>query len=243
VPENEPSSHPLAYVPAPRRRRRVGRWVAVILLLMGVGAAWYWRTDLRDAAKVQYWQWQCGKYQPRADTVVANTKLRTAAPIPACWISYEASAMFIPNVRPAFYPRFAQTLAFLHRLRSAAGHERIVAVRCIVMYLPSASVLQAMQPVVVAPADAWPLSSRPVLVWEGPFQGGYPGSVDVQVLAGQSDPADPAHFTIAYTVEGKPGIIDGRLGDDDTVTLKVRTGSADVMQVFQSRASQIAHPQ
>ncbi len=66
--------------------------------------------------------------------------------------------------------------------------------------------------------------------------GGYPIGLNVRVFAGQPDPADPAHFTISYTVVGQPGVIDGRLGDDDTITLKVREGSANVMQVRRGSA-------
>lgn len=58
-----------------------------------------------------------------------------------------------------------------------------------------------------------------------------PGIFDVprrdrlRVFAGQPDPADAAHFTIAYDVDGQPGVIHGRLKDDDTVELRPTTGT------------------
>ena len=44
----------------------------------------------------------------------------------------------------------------------------------------------------------------------------------VRILAGQVDPSDPSHFTFAYTVNGKPGIYDGWLKDDERVILEPR---------------------
>jgi hypothetical protein len=46
------------------------------------------------------------------------------------------------------------------------------------------------------------------------------------MYAGQHDPDDPAHFTIKYEIDNVPGIIDGRLEADDTVTLKILSGPA-----------------
>jgi hypothetical protein len=46
----------------------------------------------------------------------------------------------------------------------------------------------------------------------------------LRLFGGQPDPADPSRFTIPYEVGGKPGIIHGRLKDDDTVELRPSTG-------------------
>jgi hypothetical protein len=45
-----------------------------------------------------------------------------------------------------------------------------------------------------------------------------------RILAGQVDPADPTHVTIPYDVDGKPGVIDARLGDGDRLMFTPRTG-------------------
>ena len=156
----------------------------------------------------------------------------TAVPVPACWASYEQSAVVAtpPGSAVLLSPRFLRTLAFLHARRSPTGHERIVAVRCVPLYLSSVSVVQAFDWTVAERAAAWPLTSRPDF-HGGHFSGGYPMQVPVQVFGGQSDPADLSHFTIAYTVGGQPGTLDGWLGDDETVKLQVRPGSADVMAI------------
>ena len=46
----------------------------------------------------------------------------------------------------------------------------------------------------------------------------------LRVFAGQPDSNDRSHFTINYDLDGKPGIIDGRLNNDDTLTLRPRQG-------------------
>jgi hypothetical protein len=42
------------------------------------------------------------------------------------------------------------------------------------------------------------------------------------MFSGQPDPNDPSHFTIRYQMWGKEDVLDGRLGDDDQVTLTPR---------------------
>jgi hypothetical protein len=48
----------------------------------------------------------------------------------------------------------------------------------------------------------------------------------VRVFAGQVDPAAPTRLTIRYEVDNVPGTIEGRLGADDSVTLRVLDGPA-----------------
>lgn len=254
IPATEPGASPaahaasqsprdLTYAPPPawHRRRLFRRAVLLLVFASVVGCLAGWRKPLLRHARLLYRQHQCAAYAFAPDGAVASVGPRAAifsAPVPTCWTDYEASALPAPinhrqvKINPAFRP----TLAFLHGLRSPAGHERIVAVRCVPMYLPSASVRQAFQTAVVERAPPWPLSSRPIL-HDGGFSGGFPIDVQVKVFGGQPDPADLSHFTIAYTVGGLPGTLDGWLADNDTVTLKVRPGSADVMDVLKARAA------
>lgn len=66
--------------------------------------------------------------------------------------------------------------------------------------------------------------------WAGPAQPGYPGHLTVQykdqlrLYAGQADPADASHFTIAYDLDGQTGVIDGWLKPDGSVVLKPQAG-------------------
>jgi hypothetical protein len=46
--------------------------------------------------------------------------------------------------------------------------------------------------------------------------------VESDIFAGQPDPNDPAHFTIRYRIWGQEDVLDGRLLDNDRVTLTAR---------------------
>ncbi len=48
----------------------------------------------------------------------------------------------------------------------------------------------------------------------------------LRLFAGQRDPSDPAHFTLAYELEGQKGTIDGWLQNDKHVNLQIRDGPA-----------------
>ncbi|HZL34192.1 MAG TPA: cytochrome P460 family protein [Tepidisphaeraceae bacterium] len=242
-----PTGPRLNYAPAPpwHHRRRFRKVLLAFLLVTVAAGYWRWHAPLLAHARLVYWQHECANHMMAPDEIVASTDgpaKSAAKPMPPAWISYAAQCLSTTTASASFRnPAFLQTIAFLHARRSPAGHERIVAVRCIVMYLSSASVVQAFQPVVVEPAKPWPLASRPIL-HDGLFPGGYPIHMPVRVFGGQPDPADASHFTIAYTVNDLPGVIDGRLGDNDTVKLSVRPGSADVIKAFvtQPPAPQIA---
>jgi hypothetical protein len=65
-----------------------------------------------------------------------------------------------------------------------------------------------------------------------PGAGGAAGQIKLEqrnrlrVFAGQGDPADASRFTIVYDVDGTPGVLIGRLKDDDTIELRPSTGKA-----------------
>jgi hypothetical protein len=66
--------------------------------------------------------------------------------------------------------------------------------------------------------------------WSPPPKAGLPGKVTIdyrnqfRVYAGQSDPADASHFTIAYDLDGQAGVVDGWLKPDGSVVLEPRVG-------------------
>jgi hypothetical protein len=49
----------------------------------------------------------------------------------------------------------------------------------------------------------------------------------VRIYAGQVDPDDAAHFTIRYEMWGRSDVLDGRLDDNDNVTLTPRKSPTD----------------
>lgn len=213
----------LAYAPAPLRRgRRIRRILLSIVLLALVTPVIIWRVPLWAHAQLIWWQHACSSFSVSPDSIVATTS-RTPTNLvktPDAWIHYESYA---PGNIPS-RGTLPKTIVFLHQRQSPSGHQRIVAIRCIPIYLASASILQSLQPIVVEPASLWHLDSRPKFT-PGPNHGGYPVSIPINLYAGQPDPKDDSHFTLAYTLNGKPGTIDGWLNDDETVKLELRAGS------------------
>jgi len=230
-----PANSPLEYAPARHARRRVRRIMRIVFgvtLIALIGSMIYWRAPLWAHAQLHIQQRKCTSYTQSPDVVIASVKRgqsSIAAPIPPCWTAYEATMAPIFPVRPPGANRFpALGLGFLHELTSPGGHQRIVAIHCQPWYLASGSVLQSLHSATIEPASFWSFSSRPVL-HNGSRSGGYPVTEAIEMYAGQPDPSDKSKFTIRYTIEGKPGVVEGQLNDDDTVTLQLRKGSAMIM--------------
>ncbi|MDB5293142.1 MAG: hypothetical protein JWL69_4383 [Phycisphaerales bacterium] len=108
---------------------------------------------------------------------------------------------------------------FLHKLRSPAGHERLVAVDG---FLSAGSARLRLARSVFTPAM---LFSRPQFVTDDArFSLAELGELQAErVFAGQLDPADPSHFSILYETATGTGVIDGWLKDDDSVKLEQHT--------------------
>jgi len=122
---------------------------------------------------------------------------------------------------------------FLHERQSPAGHRRLVTVTA----GGSLTHLYNGPP-------------RPILLWEGNYEVLIPSGLttsdceiakydefnvgrtlwhapQLRVYAGQPDPNDPAHFTIRYQMWGQEDVLDGRLNDDETITLSPRKPPVD----------------
>ena len=120
--------------------------------------------------------------------------------------------------------RFFDACAFLHS-RSASGQpNRLIAVHVHYEGAGDDRLLIRIQP------ESFPESWPPPMY--DPLDFKYATGLEIVVtlqepftlFAGQADPADPSRFTIGYTVAGKPGTIDGRLGSDGTAKLTIRDG-------------------
>jgi hypothetical protein len=105
---------------------------------------------------------------------------------------------------------------FLHKLRSPAGHERLVAVDG---FLSAGSAHLRLASSVFTPAT---LFSRPQFVTDNArYSLAEVGELQAErVFAGQLDPADASHFTILYETAAGTGVIDGWLKDDESVRLE-----------------------
>ena len=52
-----------------------------------------------------------------------------------------------------------------------------------------------------------------------------PRTLALRWYAGQCDPSDDSHFTINFQLDGKPGVLDGWLRNDDTIRLQLRASA------------------
>jgi hypothetical protein len=117
-------------------------------------------------------------------------------------------------------------IIFLHERISPAGHRRLLCVS----YGPDPT---TFQPEFIAGFDYDASAATPATLTKPPSFAQRAYAIDVlsayvrtpplvRVYAGQPDPTDPAHFTIRYKIWGKEDTLDGRLQDDDQITLTPR---------------------
>ena len=116
-----------------------------------------------------------------------------------------------------------RAIIFLHERISPAGHRRLV------------SVSYAPYPDSFVPGYNYVASATTPATWSGQRTVPRPWFTEfqstsrtprhpplVRVFAGQPDPSDRAHFTIRYQMWGQEDVLDGRLRDDDQITLTPR---------------------
>jgi len=239
----------LDYAPgAPVRRRTLIRRAAVLVALVGVAVfAWRYGPGAIRQARVLYFQRQCLAYSAPADRVVYDEnsdttveRLKTAG-YGGLWTSgtKQAAVYIAPEVqsRALNLPGAAnssgakcgsEATVFVHELRNAAGVRRLVLVeRGPNRFIPIFEYAFGLDVSVFEPAT-WRSGLKRMRMangvdWNGPAT--YPPTKGLRFYAGQVDPADAGHFTIRYDLEGKSGVIDGRLNDaGDDVKITVRSG-------------------
>ena len=238
----------LDYAPKPKpwRRSQVLTRLALSAVVLGA-AAWAVRSG-PDA--LRRWQWsrlyrQCATHSAPADQVVYEQDPAAAAALlrrkdfvalpalvrpeePAAgravpeWENLRRLAGFSPTARPV-------AVLFLHRMRAGRSSECFVWVAF------------------TGVSDGYPEFDFDCMEFgpdAAPGTGGKdgilgrqfaPGLKDrsLRFYAGQADPSDPSHFTIAYEMTGGRGTIDGWLKDHaDSVWLElnVRNGPAAVTE-------------
>jgi hypothetical protein len=243
-----PRAEPLEYAPAVRSRRWIYRAVFASLLLGLSFAIVKWGPGWWRRAEILYWQHECLQFSLPPDTVVYEEDPTGAAALLAGNPKYHpypfqrrssehaapsaatAAALDVPDwnnlgiAKPG--TKINPAVIFLHERISPAGHRRLVCVR----YWPqgdtfSPQFVQALNcdTFTVTPGT-W--SQAPALIpkgWLYDVEQGWPRKPPlVRIFAGQPDPNDPAHFTIRYRMWGQEDVVDGRLLDDDRVTLTFR---------------------
>lgn len=192
-----------------------------------------------------YYQRQCLNYTAPSDRVIFDAHQETAETL----LKDKRSGGFIPI--PSGFPDAAREApaclvemdrrmsatcrmcpgepAFMHERISKGGLRRLVIVSPETLYNiamdavidpatffnpPSVALIQNS---IVKPGDLTFLTALP----------------GIRIYAGQPDSRDSSHFTIAYEVYEKKGIVDGYLQDDGTISLVNRFGPATRRSVLE----------
>lgn len=234
-----------------RRYIRLGL-AAVVIAIVAVAARtyapkWYARLALQ-------WDYrQCERYTMAPDRVVYDAKQA------ASWWSGSRGSFLMPAPPPVFpKPKFwgnvhdrqprklpvvfsgplpppEGPLLFLHTLTSSNGSKRLVMVE---LKAPWSATPTATAYVLDGPLDE---SAHHTTAAHEDSLNEFERFVPEKILAGQLDPGDSSHFTIAYETKSGRGIIDGYLQNDGSVNLDVRNGPAHAMHDAMAAVRQ--HPE
>lgn len=214
----DPNPTPLPYAPPPPilRRKSTRRFVLriVICALLAISAlqmpALWQRTQLLRL------QSQCMKYSPPPTQVVyeygRSPDAVTSVSSPQ-WNAYSSMTHTTNNGKDA--------LLFLHARRSPSGQRRLLAItaRPVAGY-PLANAACTIS--VVHPATAWRNADLVASNWISDPLWRVGDRRFIRFYAGQADPNDPTHFTLAFETDRHKGLLDGWLRDDESVLLQVR---------------------
>ena len=144
------------------------------------------------------------------------------------WPSFVGRFPFVWRQFPVGQRSNDDGIAFLHERQSLGGRRRLVIIG-IRVYGHNDRHVVALTETVVCPAT----QNRPPDVARHQIRAevlvdfnGFSDEGRLRLYAGQPDPTDASHLTIGYELDGKKGMIDCWLQDDDTVEMKVRDGPA-----------------
>jgi hypothetical protein len=237
-------NQPLDYEPSERtrRRRRLRRLFTIFTILALVALAW-WQgpASYRRIARA-YWQYRVARFTAPADRVVYEED-------PSRWPALLAQPGYrkMPVSAPGWSPfvaclaepvrrlseltgaRPGATALFAHARRAPDGGKHTVVVWIPINAVrPSAQGASSDNQVVVGLSTSvisgntqrdgiHHVSIAPPSVAENRQTPLY-----ARIYAGQRDPLDPTHFTIAYEIGEYADVLDGYLRDDGTVVLRPR---------------------
>jgi len=225
------------------RRRRFRRWLYIASTAIIIACGWWFGPAVYERLRFMYWEHRCLNFSPPPGTVVYQrlpagsnvaapagyfdvpkephllSWLQAASPAmtefpfaPRCWDGLRRSLKY----QPLFWQ--GDPVVFCHELRSPSGHVRLVTIG-VLRWIGLQTGREALWVYDEHGKGPWRASQLRGLSLPGPSM----------VEAGQPDPMDASHFTIAYQwPDGVRGIIDGWLQDDDDVKLSVRPGLGDV---------------
>jgi hypothetical protein len=218
-------------------------WIVALLVLTASAVRWIPRAA--TAASLLWWQHRCMTHTPAVNAVgleviVASGTSKSKAPLREGW------HQFADNLGATRYPPIpvecsnfltaarveigvpTDALLFCHEMRTPAGEARLVMVfGCGNTMTQNQRVGNALFPMVFTPAT---LRQTPQVKQQmQPISDSNDQTVmelgtGFRLDEGLLDPADPTRLLIPYQVHGKAGRIEGRLGANDFLMLRVLDG-------------------
>ena len=171
----------------------------------------------------------CVTYRLNRGAAFDPTPTRSTAAavrIPRCWARLSALVLPAPLQRPG---SGSGAILFLGERLSPAGNRRLVCVRYFAetySFTPEFIENYNIEQTVLTPATITTDTSAMAayrLTSGVRVMSGFPRTPPrVRIFAGQADPDDPTHFTVQYEMWGQSDVLDGRLADNDQVTLTPR---------------------
>ncbi len=154
--------------------------------------------------------------------LTARKSTVAAARFPSCWTRF-SSLVTLTNPRPG---QSSGAILFLHERTSDAGHRRLVCVRYFpetFSFTPQFAENYNFEQMVFTPATWSSDASQSVMTSSTEVSSGFPTRPpNLRIYAGQIDPQDDSRFTIRYEAWGQSDILDGRLYNNDQVSLTPR---------------------
>jgi hypothetical protein len=220
------------------RRSGVRRCIGGGLTFAAVAVAVGWGQSLAQHFLTYHWQQECLAYIAPLDQVVYEQNPQNPAAVVRMNPGYERL-----NGNPSgigYFPKAWERLGwtiptergamlFMHERRSPAGNIRLVGVE---VFLPPSSyrgdsALRSLKVSVFPARSAFKFASSSAATHHSIYYLDFRTLLEkenLRIFAGQPDPLDPSHFTIACEIVGWPekGITDGWLQDDDNVKLQMR---------------------
>jgi hypothetical protein len=242
-----PVPHELQYAPPSKHalsRKIIARVVTgLALAAIGVFVALWLPRVWRDYQLLRL-QRQCLECQPPVGSISFDTRTSSLPQLQRSnsdfWstpIGNGSAVGWMPSYWVSFYNRASMSTilrcrgtAFLHRMRSPAGNERLVAIGVYIaadapgipIRRPAADGGPMLSPIVInlgtlnsPPRELYPPQSATSLQLSD-------DSTETAIYFGQPDPKRHDHFTIDFIRRGEPLTVDGWLRDDDTVRLEFR---------------------
>ena len=216
-----------------RSKRRISIVMCLLIVAAGFLAYWY-GPAVADRIRAIAWRRECLSYIPPAQQVVYEEEPSAVAALqnqPGYELTEGARLRWIPDCWRNETPNSSQLqgTVFLHQRASPSGHVRLVAVDLNVepgSLLSSTGDIEDISFVesILIPGGGFkadkPVCLGNTIMWICPVD-----PKPMRFYAGLPDLNDPSRFSFAYERAGKQSMIDGRLNDDDTISLMPRRGT------------------